>query len=317
MNLSEPSYADRKKWQQMLAIVSQHRALTLNNPKRGTLQLYLRRLFTENILIILLQYTGLAISMLASPNSPAWLASGTACAFIFLRGTSITPGIWLGTFFAYYSANTSAGLAIVIATLFALQAVSLVWISIRYINPILIFYHRWPLVKFILCTSVVTALISLGVVLLSHAALTINLWLQSWLANLNGILVLAFALTVWDAYFPELESFKKLNLYFVGIIYGILLAVIIAYLGNFLSFIGFAAITLSLIVLISKCYSWCGVVNAIFLLGIVLTLAAFIGAPLFANHFSMQSLILLESSLAITALSGLFLSVTIQPFQQT
>lgn len=306
MNLSDPSYADHHKWQPMLAIVNQHPALTLQNPKRRSLQLYLRRLFTENILVILLQYTGLTISMLVSPNSPAWLASGTACAFIFLRGISITPGIWLGTFLAYYSANTSAGLAIVIASLFAFQAVALLWVSIRYINPILIFYHRWQYVKFILYASAVTAFISLGWVSLSQPILTVDLWLQAWLANLNGILVIAFALAVWDAYFPELESFGQLSLPLIAITYGTLLVVMIAYLGNVLPFIGFAAIAWLLVIIISQLFGWCGVVNAIFLLGMLLTLAAFVGTPLFANHFSITALIFLESFLAISALSGLF-----------
>src|SRR5688572_28180677 len=54
-----------------------------------------------NIFIFLLQYMGLMQSTLSKTSAILWLGNGTALAFLFLRGLTILPGIFLGSFFAY------------------------------------------------------------------------------------------------------------------------------------------------------------------------------------------------------------------------
>ena len=301
---SSPAHTDQ--WQRMLAIVSQHPDQLQSNLASQFKKLFLRRLLVENTIVFLLQYTGLMISTLQSPFSPLWLASGTACAFIFLRGYSIVPGIWLGSFSAYYLAHSGIGLACGAATVLSLQAVMLLWICFRFIGPTLIFYRKLVFVKFIFCCSVLTAMTSLILAILCFSS--IQFWLQWWLADLGGILILSCAVIAWDMYFTQLDALKKLNVLTLSLSYGLLLAITMVFLSSSgsQSIAWFGVTTLPIVLFISVRFGWCGAISAVFLLGLLLTLAVFVNAP---YHFSPTLLIYLQLTLIIETIIGLLIAI--------
>src|SRR6187399_3086284 len=102
-------------------------------------RLVITRLIAENILLLLLQLMGMKFSVLSDPALPVDFAAGTAAAFIFMRGYSILPGIWLGTLLAcVFSGWTflSSGL---LASAYTLQTGLLFFLCLRFISPGLIF----------------------------------------------------------------------------------------------------------------------------------------------------------------------------------
>ncbi len=233
-------------------------------------KLILRRIITENISVLLLQYMGLMLTTLTLYPTPLWFASGTACAFIFMRGLSILPGIWLGSFIAY---SLVKGPAFYAATIFTLQAAFLLMLTHRFIGPSLIFNRVKPLLKFILCSSIITAISSF---LLSSSHFFLN-----WLANLNGVLIIGFGLITLDTYFPEVDVLKQKNRLILSLVFGLLLA---STLANQL------LLTLAFMLLIAIIYNWCGIITGLFLIGITLVFKQFFGFPI--NHL-FQTIILL------------------------
>src|SRR2546421_12693846 len=113
------------KWQQMLLLVNQNAELLETDLKGQYKKLFLKRWFASNLLVFLLQYIGFTLNLPTLTISPMWFFTGTACAFIFLQGYRILPGLWLGNFIAYYLAKASFLLALGSASVITLQALIL------------------------------------------------------------------------------------------------------------------------------------------------------------------------------------------------
>lgn len=313
-HLPSPPYEE--KWQRMLAIVNQHPALLQPMLAREFKKLSVNRFLAANILVFLLQYTGLMFSTLISHPTPLWFASGTACAFIFMRGCSILPGIWLGSFCAYYFSNSGGLLAFSCATIHMLQAFFLLWLSYRYINLTLHFYDRRTCVKFILCSAALTAIASLFLTLICYSSLQstqtlLLLWRQWWLANFNGLVIFACALITLDTYFPQIDKLKQLNLFMLKFIYGLLFILICALLfcRDPLDTIWLALSIMLLTFIISIGYGWCGVIAAVFLSGLLYGVAASLGAPIFNTDFSSATVFFLQLLLCVETMMGLFIAI--------
>lgn len=303
------SYSEADKWQNMLQIVSKHSVRFEHNTSVQFKKLVLYRFLSENILVFLLQYIGLSFNVLTVHPLPMWLASGTACAFIFLRGMAILPGIWLGSFCAYYFANITAGIASCASTIYTLQAVLLLWFSYRYVSTSLIFHRISNFIKFILLATSITSLSSLLLSRLFYPP-SFLIWLQWMLANLNGILILSCAFITWDTYFPEARSLRNINKLTFSLFYGLLLLCII---GLSLSYdpiltIGLALSTLFIILKISICFGWCGAISSVLIFGSLLNLAVFLNAPTFATEYAFSTLIFLQLILSLSVIIGLIVA---------
>ena len=98
--------AEIDKWQSMLTIVNQNLELqpfkTSKTPVLQFKKMVMQRSLAENLLVFFLQYIGLKLTTFSLDPSPLWLATGTACAYLFLRGYRVLPGIWLGNFAGFY-----------------------------------------------------------------------------------------------------------------------------------------------------------------------------------------------------------------------
>lgn len=223
------------------------------------------RLLHENAYVFLLQFMGLMLSMLNPSILLIWLSSGTASAFIFLRGMSILPGIGLGSFVAYLMAKLSLGIAFESAILITLQAQLLFWFTHRFIGPTLIFYQIKYFIKFLLLSFGLTALISYLLLLVYSSSVYSPIsfkitWVKWWLENFNGILILGFALVTWDTYFTQAYYLKKLpkSLLFSYILSFMVLSILFLITRDLYIFSSLNFLMLVFIILVSLKHGWCG-----------------------------------------------------------
>lgn len=284
MNSNHPSSAPDNKWQSMLDIVNQSALAPFSD--KPFKQLIRRRLLTENIFAFLLQYAGLALTTVTTQPFPIWFAPGVACGFIFMRGYTILPGMWLGGLLAYYLAHADILVTVTCTSLFTVQTALLLWLGYRYISPTLIFYSRSLFIKFFVGSATLAAITSvLLVAICFHHIQTImtpmQLWLTWWLGNLNSILVFALAIATWDYYFAELHALSRINKPLLVITYGCLIGLTMALI---FAHTLFAAVTLACLAfiatfVISRLFKWCGTVSALFIMGLLMTFCAFLMPP--------------------------------------
>lgn len=302
------------KWHRMSVIVSQHADSLHRTVAQSSNKLLIIRSLSENFLIFLLQYSGLMFSTLTDYPSPIWFASGTSTAYLFLRGTSVLPGIWLGTLLAYFLANFSVGVACIVASVFSLQALLLLKLCYYYTGPSLLFHQRKAFLHFVLLCSVLTALISFPLVYLLFVSRQLlvsplQIWLQWWIANLNGIVIFSCALITWDAYFPQISSLKKINLPpFIILLFiscCLLVTILLSHQSNIL--IPCFLINLILMSMISIYYGWCGAIAALFLSALFISVLL---SMHIITHNLLSITLFLPISLCIQAILGLFLGIS-------
>src|SRR3990167_355979 len=279
------------KWQQMLSVVNQHPNLSQFNPTSQFKHMALQRMFAENILVFFLQYIGLMFTTLTPQPMPIWFASGTACGFIFLRGYSVLPGIWLGSLLAYHLASHQSILALTSASLLTLQACLLLWLNYRYISPTLLFPARSTLGKFIFASGLVTALSSYLLAQFCHSPH----WLTWWLANWNGILVLGCALVMLDSYFPQIDYLKKLDRRKLITSYTSIFAFVIGFIITSSRWLPFA--TVPIIIWLRKYYGQCGAMAGVFLFSFCISLAINLG-----SQVHLQTLSIIQVIIAVEAI---------------
>lgn len=305
-DLTETHIGPHHKWQQIQTILYRHANATQVNPSLSFKKLVLSRLLSENALVFLLQYIGLTLSTLLPWPSPLWMASGTVCAFIFLRGYSVLGGIWLGSLAAYYFASGHLMLSLSCAALQTLQAGGLFFIYQRYLGPAFLFSHTRYFIYFIILSGTMTAFISLSLFNLCYAALPsvvspLRLWCTWWLANWNGLFIFFMALITLDAYFPLISDLKKQNKVKLSLAYGCLalLAFLLLLNTDFAVHIGLCVLIFTCVFLIAKVYKWCGLFAAEFLLGFILSLGAYVKAPFFMQN-TFTPLLCLQFTLLLT-----------------
>ena len=310
---------ESEKLQLVSALVNQHQELLPPgmriNPAQQFKKLVIKRLFAENCLIFLLQFIGLKLTSLIGHPSPLWFATGTASAYLFLRGYSVLPGIWLGSYVSFYSEGIGFWLAFDWATMFALQGLLLLWFSYRYLSPTLIFSHLKTFMQFVGYCIILTGIVSfmfIGICSLSQfqAAVSLHLWLQWWLGNINGILIFACALITWDAYFPDFHATKlaKNTLFSFCLLF--LLLITLAFCHTMLSTTWLLLSILLLNLFISARLGWCGAISVSFVSAIVLCLAAMVDAPVFYTYSASSTLLLIQLFLAMNAVLTLSLALS-------
>jgi hypothetical protein len=283
---------DQTTRQQLLTIVTQHAEQIQLRDRYADTKLAFMRFFSETLLIFLLQYTGLVISSVEY-QMPIQFAAGTACAFIFLRGYSVLPGIWLGSLAAYLFIHSHNTHVLLSATILTLQTALIYWLSCRLRIPTLIFYQKKSLVKFIGCAVLVVSLSS--IIIDRHQ------WLVYCLANLNGIFIISFALIAWDAFYPQIDLLKKQRKFPLYFSFTLLVSSVVGILitQNAFCLFSFIGLNLLIILFIKYKYGWCGAVSALFASGILLNFTSqFLFVPY--SLLSLQVFIFLEALIVIS-----------------
>lgn len=310
------NYTDKNKWTRMLHLVNANAQLLQPNIEQQFKKLAFIRLLFNNLLLCLIQYSGLNLSNLSSSPSPVWFATGTACAFLFLRGYSVLPGIWLGNFLAYFFAKVGVGLAIAFATVISLQAVILLWFSYRYLSPTLIFYKLPMYLQFIIFTAALTATTSLTLLLLfalsmPHKEILRLEWISLWLGNLNAILIFSCAYVTWDAYFSLAYTITTPHKLIRNTLYALVvcISVALALSTTQATTCILALASLWVTVAISVGFGWCGAMTATFLSAILLSLAAFEETPAFHSPLTSSTIIFLQCFLCVQTIIGLSIAI--------
>lgn len=300
-----PNELSNHRWQQLATWVNEHAIVSANQLNYAFKKKYLRHCLAENGLVFLLQYMGLMVGTLVPHHSIVWCATGSACAYIFLRGLSILPGIWLGSFLAYYFAESPISLALLSATLYSLQAVCFLIFSHRFTGPMLIFYRQNTFFRFLVMSGLITGVTSF--LLCYFYQFHTLLWLQWWFANWNGLLVFACALATLDAYFTNVYTYRikqwktlRLGAPFFAIIF---LTLMVLYSQTTI-----LSLPIALLVLVAGHYfGWNGAISAIFFVGILLLLGGCVGAPVFQ---SMENTFFLSMFLFVITTLGLSVGIS-------
>ncbi len=157
--------------------------------------LVIKRLLAENLLLILLQMMGMKFCVLSNPSLPIDFAAGAAAAFIFMRGYTILPGIWLGSLFASLLSGWTFVAGGVIASAYTLQTAMLFFLCLRFISPGLVFLDKKLFLRFVLLCFFLGLCFSP---------------ILPWQANVAGLLIMTLAITNWDMYFPEMSQWYQL-----------------------------------------------------------------------------------------------------------
>jgi hypothetical protein len=289
------STQQQNKWQHMLNLVSQYPMSPGQNQASHFRRMVMQRVLLENAIAFLLQYIGLMLHLLSPAPLPLWFDTGTACAYVFMRGYTVLPGIFLASLFAYYSAHADIMTMFICAAFLTWQPLSLLSISRCYIYPGLLFYSRRSLALFLGCSAIITCIFSGLLALVSYSAITTSLplthlWLQWWLANWNGLLIFACALVTWDAYFPSVHALQKISRERLALILAaiMLTSIMLVLNHNFLFNMILAVISFLLSGVIAMKYGKCGGITTVFIIGLIVGLSAFLGAPAFSGQKSWE-----------------------------
>lgn len=283
---------------------------------RGSFKrLMIIRYLSENLFIFLLVYISLMFATLIPHPSPVSFVTGVSCGFIFLRGASILPGIWVGSVFAYYFTQSHFGDACAFGSVYAIQAYLLLQCNYYLKNPTLIFNKYNPLIKFIVSSALITAITSFFLMIICYKQAA-NPWIffQWWLANQNGILIVSCALVVWDSYFPQLDTLKQINLFKCGVLLGSVVIFTIALLciNTAISFVITTLIILILQVYMTKAFTWLGGLMGLFCFGGLLSLGANLATPLFFSSYWVT--LYLHGALNIMAMGLLWIQASSNRF---
>lgn len=288
-------------------LVNQHPQLSQTIPVKQYKKLAVQRFINENVLLFLLQYIGLSFNNLSVSFLPMNFAMGTACAFVFLRGYSVLPGIILGSFIAYFIAKIGFSLAVVASSVMAIQVSIILWCCHKFISPSLIIYKLKNFFKFLILVFVTTFLASVFLMLVVNFSFpskeNIILWLSNWLSNVLAILIFSTGIVTWDTYFPRSYSLKTLLSTKLILFYSLLIMtnVTLFFCSTILSLIGIAFVNLLLVLTISSNYGWRGTISATFLSAIIYNFL------LFLDLFSLGStaLVFVQILLLIETIYGL------------
>ena len=261
-------------------------------------------------MVLLLQYIGLMFSTLTPEPAPVWFAAGTATAFIFMRGISILPGIWLGTFIAYFFVM-GFNLACVFASMHVFQAFSLLWFNYHFISPTLIFIRTHTFIKFIISSGLITFITCYILFYycqqqIHGITLPVSLCWQWWLADMNGIIIIACAIITWDIYFPDSHRLFQADKLQLGLMYGTLATITfaLALSNHTIPIYSLALLMISLTLLISWMYGWCGSIAAMFTVALILSMNSYLNTPPRGNMLISIQLFLLTATI-----SGLFVGI--------
>jgi hypothetical protein len=179
------------------------------------------RLFSETLLIVLLQY--ISICSFNFKESILWTTSGTAVAFIFLRGYSSLIGLSLGCLLGFLVQYGNTIETYKLTSIIIFQAMGIYYLTQHYIYPSIVFHTRTQYIKFI----ILLASISLLSTLLISTPLSFP---QYFIANVNGVFIIGFCFNYLDAYFPDIAKLNLLN--WPGILKTLFLALFIGLIVN-------------------------------------------------------------------------------------
>lgn len=314
MNINKPSATEFTKAQkQMLAVVYQHSNQLPSNLSQQFKKLFIQRFLSENLFIFIIQYIGLNLGTVSLNSSPMWFATGTSCAYLFLRGYGVIPGIFLGTLCAYLIANAGFTLACSSALLFCLQAIALRSFCYKFLSPTLIFYRLKDFAVFIIYACLLSGLISYILLILSYPSLASTTSLQSlaiqwWLGNFNGIIIFATTFLTFDTYFLDYYAERNFKNTFWLLATLFILLTGLVFSAHLILITIFALIVFIYTIYISLFYHWPGALFVSFITSFFISVAGLFNPPL----FTFINLEYIQGFLCINTLGAQMIAINFQ-----
>ncbi|BAZ41377.1 integral membrane sensor signal transduction histidine kinase [Calothrix sp. NIES-4101] len=298
-------------------------------------------------LAIALMYYGMAelsryIALTPNVVTPVWIADGLAVAATWLFGNQILPGVYFGSLLANIFAfgNDSSGLSNLMAG-FCMLGIAAgttlgTWLGVFYLRRTV--RQGYPLklvsdsVKFLFCggliTPIINATIGTTMVIVSPQMLGFNyqsMWLNWWISDTTGILILTPLLLSWNyylqlnyiRYYHQKSRFAQIrNRIFSSKLTIIKLSLLTGFIGT-VSYIIFWAnypITYILIPLLARITFCCGhpgVTLATFIMSIIATSGTVRGLSGFAIAGTHQSLFYLQIFIIVVVFTTIMLAAVL------
>jgi signal transduction histidine kinase/CheY-like chemotaxis protein len=146
---------------------------------------------------------GLYFASFSASSSPVWPPTGIAFAALLLLGYQIWPGIFLGAFFVNLAISGAVFASLGIATGNTLEAITAVYLTMRYANGRRLFEHAQDFFRFAALGMLAAALsATIGATSLAlsgfvHSNEFARVWLTWWLGDVGGFLLFAPFPILW------------------------------------------------------------------------------------------------------------------------
>lgn len=174
--------------------------------------LVLRRI-TEAVMVTLFTYVGLYLGPLDAMIKPVWPHTGILIGILFLRGSRITPWLFLGSALAYWQASSNWAYAITMGALTGFSSYLFYVASLSFVGPIAPLNRVKPLIKMTLLILLFAPLIGFTTFITTNyfiaATYPAHLLVSTMFSCTISLMIFTPICLIWDTFIPGGSHSKK------------------------------------------------------------------------------------------------------------
>ncbi len=287
---------------------------------------YLLAVFGIAVCYAIVAKLSLSFALVQQNASPVWPASGIALAALLVLGMRVWPGVFAGALLINLHTNTYVAAALVIScgnTLGAVVAYYLVW---KFTSTSYPFTRASEFFKFILGACLLATLISPSIGVSSLATAGVITWSQFWLVwsiwwsgDAVGVLLMTPLLLGWYCNRASDWNLKKtIEVLIVVVITALLtLSIYTNLIPDLFTALLIGLSLLPIFVWSAFRYNIQITTLLIFLVSIISVFGTAQGQGPITQHTATQTIILLQSMVAVTLVTFVALTIVIGEYQRT
>jgi PAS domain S-box-containing protein len=259
---------------------------------------------------------GLMLASLHASASPVWPPAGIALAALLVLGYRAWPAIFVGAFLVNVTTAGNVATSLAIASGNTLEAVCGAWLLNRFAGGTTVFDRPQGVFKFALAAAVSTIISpAFGVTSLVLAGFADwtnygAIWLTWWLGDTTGDLLIAPLIILWSI--PSKRRWNRREAVEVGILLLLLLVLSEAVFGGWLTISArnypIAFISAPIVIWTAFRFTQRETATSIFILSAIAIWGVMHGLGPFAGETENQSLLALQSWMAVLTISAMALS---------
>jgi signal transduction histidine kinase/ActR/RegA family two-component response regulator len=259
---------------------------------------------------------GLSLAFLNASASPVWPPAGIALAVLLLLGYRIWPAIFFGAFLVNATTAGNVATSLAIAAGNTLEAVGGAWLVNRFAGGTSVFDRPQGVFKFALAAAVSTVVSPVfGVTSLALGGFADwanygAIWLTWWLGDTTGDLLIAPLVILWSL--PSKRRWNKSQAVEVGILLLLLFALSEAVFGGWLTISArnypIAFICGPIVIWTAFRFTQRETATGIFILSAIAVWGTLHGFGPFVRETENQSLLALQSWVAVLTITAMALS---------
>ena len=259
---------------------------------------------------------GLMLASLHASASPVWPPAGIALAALLLLGYRAWPAIFIGAFLVNVTTAGNVATSLAIASGNTLEAVCGAWLLNRFAGGTTVFDSPQGVFKFALAAAVSTIISpGFGVTSLALAGFADwanygAIWLTWWLGDTMGDLLIAPLIILWSI--PSKRRWKRREAVEVGILLLLLFVLTEAVFGGWLTISAknypIAFISAPIVIWTAFRFTQRETATSVVILSAIAIWGAIRGLGPFAGETENQSLLALQSWMAVLTISAMALS---------